>query len=281
MYSGQVTGWTGIIRVDGTSYTWLGAPTGTGGVADQTSFEYTSTRSSFILSVAGKVEMNVTFLSPLTPEDFKRQSLTMMYLDVSVQSLDGDSHKVELYSDISAGMYYMVPTHPCDLSADMSLEWVAGDHSQVAQWEYGTTGDIAYHKVWKQTQLAFTETNQQADWGYWYWSTENVRTLTYQSGADNTVRGQFINSGDLDNSNDTDYRAINDDYPVFGFAFDFGTLSASSRPSALFTIGLAQEQAIQFTGADGKVQVPSLWTSYFSDELAAVGSCSQNSNSAT
>jgi hypothetical protein len=41
----------------------------------QTSFEYTSTRSTFIMNVADKVSMNVTFLSPITPKDIRRQSV--------------------------------------------------------------------------------------------------------------------------------------------------------------------------------------------------------------
>jgi hypothetical protein len=41
--------------------------------------------------------------------------------------------------------------------------------------------------------------------------------MTYQSGADVTVRGNFLNMGDLPNTQDTNYRAINDNWPVFGF----------------------------------------------------------------
>ena len=102
--SGQVTGWTGIIRVDGTAYTWMGDPVNAGGAVSQTDFVYTSTRSVFTMNVGGKVEMNVTFLSPIYPDDEKRQSLVFTYLDVSVQSADGNAHTVELYSDISAGI---------------------------------------------------------------------------------------------------------------------------------------------------------------------------------
>lgn len=28
-------------------------------------------------------------------------------------------------------------------------------------------GGIAYHKVWRQQQLEFSETSDQANWGYW------------------------------------------------------------------------------------------------------------------
>jgi hypothetical protein len=70
----------------------------------QDSFEYTSQRSTFIQNVAGKVSLNVTFISPLTPTDLMRQSVIGTYLDVSVVSIDGATHSVQLYADTSAGM---------------------------------------------------------------------------------------------------------------------------------------------------------------------------------
>jgi hypothetical protein len=150
-------------------------------------------------------------------------------------------------------------------------EWVAGDHSSVAQWEYDVTSDnIAYHRVYRQTQLLFSETNDQADWGYWYWGTENTNSLTFQSGQDVVVRGAFENNGTLGNTQDTNYRPINQDWPVFGFSVDLG--SVTSSVSTLYTLGLAQEEAIQFDGATGVVPLTSLWTSYFSSETDAVSS---------
>jgi hypothetical protein len=98
-----------MIRVDGKSYQWMGDPAhGLSGAApvsavDQKAFVYTSTKSIFTMDVGGKVQMIITFLSPVTPDDYKRQSLPMSYLEVSVVSIDGQEHDVQLYSDISAG----------------------------------------------------------------------------------------------------------------------------------------------------------------------------------
>ncbi|KUJ24358.1 glutaminase GtaA [Mollisia scopiformis] len=248
-WAGQVTAWTGLIKVDNVTYTWMGDPTNDQTVT-QTAFSYTSTRSVFIMDVGGKVEMNITFLSPLTPDDQKRQSLIFSYMDVAVQSMDGAPHDVQLYVDISA-------------------EWVAGDHSSVAQWEYGSTSDdIAYHRVWRQTQLEFSQTNDQADWGYWYFATSKSESLSFQSGADVDVRGAFIANGKLANTNDADYRPINQDWPVFGFSVGLGSVTGSV--STLYTLGLTQENAIQFDGATGIVPLTSLWTSYFSSETDAL-----------
>lgn len=97
----QINGWCGLIRVDGTAYTWMGLPNSN--TVTQTAYEYTSTKSIFTMDVGGKVEMNITFMSPITPNDFKRQSLVFSYLNVEVSSLDGNNHDVQVYADISAG----------------------------------------------------------------------------------------------------------------------------------------------------------------------------------
>lgn len=88
---------------DGQIYTWMGASNLSDVSAEQTAFEYTSTRSIFTLSAGDAVEMKVTFLSPVTPDELLRSSLPYSYMDVAVKSLDGDSHDVQLYTDISAG----------------------------------------------------------------------------------------------------------------------------------------------------------------------------------
>ena len=93
--------------------------------------------------------------------------------------------------------------------------------------------------------------------------------MTYQSGSDSAVRTAFTANGVLANTKDTNFRAIDDHYPTFGFAVDLSSVGAA-EVSVLFTLGLTQETAIQFDGADGNVGLPSLWTSYHSTELDAL-----------
>lgn len=248
-WGGQVTGWAGMIRVDGSAYTWMGAPGPTS--VNQTSYEYTSTKSIFTMNVGDKVEMNITFLSPITPNDLKRQSLVFSYVDVDIESLDGQAHDVQLYADISA-------------------EWVSGDRTTTATWDYGVTdNDVAYHKVSRQTQLAFSEVSDQGEWGEWYWATDKSKGMTYQSGGAVDVRGAFSANGTLGDSQDTDYRGISTNWPVFAFAHDLGSVKSSA--GVLYSIGLAQTDAIQYEGnSSGTTILPSLWTSYFSTGLDAL-----------
>lgn len=148
-------------------------------------------------------------------------------------------------------------------------EWVSGDRNNFAQWEYGTSGQLSYHKVYRQTQLAFSEINDQTEYGNWWYATNSEKGYTFESGIDRDVRGQFMKYGSLANTIDIAYRAINDQWPVFAHAFDLKKVKREPV-SRIFTIGLTQEDAIQFDGANGVVSLPSLWTQYFSDEISAL-----------
>ncbi|KAH0138901.1 DUF1793-domain-containing protein, partial [Aureobasidium melanogenum] len=212
-WAGQVTGWTGLVKIDGgAAITWMGAPDGPA-LATQTNFEYTSTRSVFTFSVDGKVGMNVTFLSPVEPTGLKRQSIPASYMNVEVFSIDGAEHRVQLYSDVSA-------------------EWTSGDRSAVAQWDFGTikpaaskrdwttsystmqtvtvpvssitssnlsttaslpsasatatsiasANGITYHRFYRQDQQLFTENSDQASWGDWIYAC-NHDGMTYSNGG--------------------------------------------------------------------------------------------------
>lgn len=128
----------------------MGAPKDVPELVTQTAFEYTSTRSIFTMT-AGPVQMKITFLSNVTPDDLQRSSLPYSYMDVEVHSLDDGEHSVQIYSDISA-------------------EWVSGDRGAVAEWSNGDIGTdpaISYHKVFRQQQLEFAQVDDQAEWGNW------------------------------------------------------------------------------------------------------------------
>lgn len=79
----------------------MGDATVTASLVNQTAFSYTSTRSTFTFSINDIVGMTVEFLSPVLPNDSKRQSLPFSYMNVEVFSMDGHPHSVQLYTDVS------------------------------------------------------------------------------------------------------------------------------------------------------------------------------------
>lgn len=83
------------------------------------------------------------------------------------------------------------------------------------------------------------------------------------------MRKQFTDTGALDNSADSNYRAINDRWPVFGYSVDLGRVG-SSEVTSLFTMFLAQEESHQFNTGSGLRGVPSLWRGQYSDNAQAL-----------
>lgn len=150
------------------------------------------------------------------------------------------------------------------------LEWVSGNSNNIAQWEYGTASDdVVYHQIFRQTQEAWTEISDQTEFGNWYWATTSQSGYSYQNGEDSVVRAQFINSGSLANTQDTNFRAISNSWPVFAHAFDLGSVGSSSV-SRVFSIGLCQDEPIQYTTSSGVFPQTSLYLDYFDTQLDAV-----------
>ncbi|KAL0061610.1 hypothetical protein AAF712_011527 [Marasmius tenuissimus] len=108
----KIVGWAGFIRVDEDVYEWIGAtmevpgfefdlPAGKrSGTATFKNLIITPTRTVYVMS-AGAVQFNVTFLSPVEPEDLVLQSFPFGYVLVDVASNDGEAHRVQVFSDLS------------------------------------------------------------------------------------------------------------------------------------------------------------------------------------
>jgi Domain of unknown function (DUF5127) len=108
-----------------------------------------------------------------------------------------------------------------------------------------------------------------ANWGNVYYATHRASGLSIASGADTIVRNSFMENGKLDGIQDRNFRPVNMDWPVMGFAVDVGSVGVQPVLT-LFTIGLLQQQGVQFLGANGLTNLPALWTSYFPNEENAV-----------
>ncbi|OAA56899.1 glutaminase GtaA [Cordyceps fumosorosea ARSEF 2679] len=248
-----VQGWQGFIKVDGKTYNWMGNHPSPD-FADQTAQSYTSTKTEFVMNVGSKVELTVSFLSPVFPTDHMRQSIPFAYMNLEVKSIDGRPHSVQVYSDVSGGK--------------RCIEFASGDSSAVIQWEHQNTNGLHSHHFWRVNQDVFNEANDQASWGHWYWTTKDQRGVSYQIGQDTAVRSQFMNNGYLDGSIDTQFRAVHDRWPVFALSRDLGKVSGSV--TTLFTIGIAQDEGIQYHGVGDQKGLPSLWKDYFNNDTDLV-----------
>ena len=246
-WNGHTTAMCGIARIDGTPYLFAGAPSLPNGptltVMNQISLEVTATRSIFVLA-GGGVNLTVTFFSPVDPDDLKRQCVPFSYITIQAASSDGDSHAVEVYFDISG-------------------EWAHGDTSQNLSWSQTTTKSTVALLNTPTSPSALAEFNDQASWGTVTLASPAGSGLSWQVGQDIVVRAQFGNNGVLTGSVDPDQpRPIDDDWPVFAFSSDLGTIT-TSKPSASFqvVVGHVRAPAISFLGTD----LDAWWTTYWSD----------------
>ena len=245
-WNGHITAMCGIVRIDGTPYLFAGAPSLPSGptltVMNQTSLEVTATRSIYVLS-GGGVDLTVTFLSPVDPNNLQRQSVPLSYITMQAASTDGNSHSVEVYFDISG-------------------EWAHGDTTQDLSWSQTTTSSTVALLNTPTSPSVLAEFNDQASWDTVVLASPSSTTLSWQIGQDVVVRAQAASTGVLGNTVDANQpRPISDDWPVFAFCSDLGTIPPDG-PSAEFqvVIGHVRTPALSFLGTD----LNSWWTTCWS-----------------
>ncbi|WP_371477373.1 glutaminase domain-containing protein [Kitasatospora sp. NBC_00315] len=241
-WTGRTTAMAGLARIDGTPFIVMGNPQIPNrtlrGMA-QRSLEITATRSTYVLE-AGGVELTLTFLSPVEPGDPRRQSMPLSYLTVGARSTDGADHKVSVYFDISG-------------------EWAHAHDDTPIGWAQQQTGSVTSLAITPATPKVLQEVNDMAAWGSVVWSATNRTGMTWQTGPDKDVRAAAITTGALANSSDTRQpRAISDNWPVFAYNFDLGTVRRPIDPVVL-SVGHVREIAINYLGQ----QLPALWKTYW------------------
>jgi hypothetical protein len=242
---GSNRGFAGLVRVDGQVYAWAGQPEVSGTAVPamtQTSLQVTATRSVFTLQ-AGGVELIAEWLSPIEPGDLRRESAPFTLLTVSVRGIDGAGHDVQVYADITG-------------------EWASSDESATITWQASTTSRNRYWSVQLQTPAPLTENTQMAQWGNAVWGTPLTAGQTWQSGYAVDVRNQFATAGSLTDTSDPNFRAIDDDQPVFAFARDLDGVRSGGQ-TVSFVTGHVRTPLVSY-GTGGTPLIP-LWTSYWPD----------------
>jgi Domain of unknown function (DUF5127)/Domain of unknown function (DUF4965)/Domain of unknown function (DUF1793)/Concanavalin A-like lectin/glucanases superfamily/Domain of unknown function (DUF4964) len=244
-WNGNVKAITGIARIDGVAYTFFGAPANTGAPMQQTQLEVTPTESRYVFS-GGGITVYVTFLSPVEATDLRRLSMPFSYIFAQAQTNDGNAHNVSLYFDISG-------------------EWAHGTDTALITWGKQQVthggGTLTVHTVTPSAPQALTETNDYPSWGTVIWATNQQQGVTFQSGADQTVRGLAVTQGQLNNTIDTNKpRAINDHWPVFAFNFALGNIGGQPTAPIELALGHVRSPAVSYLGRN----IPSLWKSYWS-----------------
>ena len=255
-WQGSSTGMVGLARIDGEAWLFMGdgrlvqpIPDGNHGkqgtVEDfpramrQTALRVTATRSCFTLQ-GGGVELSVEFLSPVEPGDSRRQSIPMSYVRVSARSIDGASHAVQVYTEITG-------------------DWASGD---AAQEVVVARGDSPAARTWTLALARpqpLAEQHEFAAWGQVLWSTPARDGVSMQAGDRLKLRARFVGHGSLDGSNAVARSTIKA-LPALALVVDLGRCGAAAK-DADFVVGQVREQCINYLGRP----LRALWTKHFGD----------------
>ncbi|KAH9024050.1 hypothetical protein EDB85DRAFT_2119040 [Lactarius pseudohatsudake] len=245
-----------LVRVDNITYLLLGYADTVNTTVNLTDTVISPTQTTLIAK-AGPMQVNLTFLNPIEPGNWVKQSIPFSYLSLTAITLDGEAHAVQVHSHLSA-------------------EWMSANRNQVIVWNTTTTSDVVYHSVTLQNPAVFNEIATQPEWGTLHYAMKSLvygGEITYKIAEDSVVLQTFKFEGVLDNQTETDFRPINDRLPVFGISRDIGTIRTTQDP-IVWSIGFITEPAVQYIDETGVPQNRSLFyktvTRYHNDMFLIV-----------
>ncbi|KAJ7073128.1 hypothetical protein C8F01DRAFT_269171 [Mycena amicta] len=230
----HIEAWAGYIRIDGVAYRWLGA-TAEGEPSTWLNTSITPTRT-IISFKAGPLELNVTFLSPIEPDDLVRQSFPFSYVYLEGTASDGKAHDVQIYADIGA-------------------QWVSNGLRTAINWGKYQTLNTAYLQV-QSSSPSSTFEDVAEDSIAFHAVALNQPGLQSIIGSAQSLRAQVSSNvtttkltltSDLFGSSGQ-VQDPDNKFPVLAHLVDFGSISAF--PSNVFwAVGLKRDPVVTFQGA--------------------------------
>ncbi|KDN52653.1 DUF1793-domain-containing protein [Tilletiaria anomala UBC 951] len=231
-------GWTGYIRINGKTYQWMGDGFGTlvpdGPNAQQLSMEYTATRSTFAFKAAG-VKFTVTFMTPITPNDYLRQSLPLSYMHFELDPKTAKGKDIQMYTDIDerfvTGHDYDYENYPYNM-------------------QFINTNGTSMYLIQRNNPQVYTEYRQRAEWGSVAYAVKNTPGLSSRNNNNVVAQSEFLQKGNL----------TFDHGPVGGpdnsFAFSVNFSAPGAKNDLVFAIGHLRTPYVNYIkpvpGAPGK-----------------------------
>jgi hypothetical protein len=210
------THWTGtahpmsaLVRVDGRAARIMGHLPADVPPLPQRSVTVLPLRTIYVFEGLG-VEVTLTFLSPMLPNDLELVSRPASYVTFQVRATDGRPHEVAVYYDASAHIAVNSPNQP-------------------VTWDASREGGLQHMRVASSAQpvLAKDGDNLRIDWGSLYVAVPKASGITTRIGRDIEVQRSFVTTGELPAADTTDApRPVDDRTPVLAVAFSLGRISA-------------------------------------------------------
>ena len=174
---------TGLVRIDGANYRFMGArPRRDVPALPQSSMSVTPTHTIYTFA-GGGIKLVVTFFTPALPEDIDLMSRPVTYLSWDVTATDGSRHEVLIYFD-------------CDPVVAVD------DASQQVVWSRAEAGPLTVLSVGSRDQRVLDRSgdNLRIDWGYFHLAVPKNEQPLLANAADALTT--FVSSGKLPASDD-------------------------------------------------------------------------------
>ncbi|MEC0127696.1 glutaminase family protein [Paenibacillus pabuli] len=154
------------------------------------------------------IELNVQFTTPLLLDDLDLLSRPVTYLNFQVKSIDGASHQVKIYVDVTGEW--------CVNTTDQHVTWER--HVIEEQWNAMSMGTV------DQPVLKLAGDDTRIDWGYMILAvpqSSHIQTAIHSV----TGREQYVRSRQLPTEDDQHQpRAVSDNMPVMAAEIDLGAV---------------------------------------------------------
>lgn len=179
---------TGLLRVDGTTYRWMGVrpkqyfAMDTLPAMQQDSVEVKPLHTRYVFSAAG-IKLNVTFFTPLLPDDLDVMSRPVTYLSWAASATDGKKHEVELLFDVDPQI-------------------AVNDTAQPVTWGRTRSNDLTLLNIGTRDQPVLGRSGDRIriDWGYFHLGVPNSAGATTALAWNSMA--QFAKDGNLPTEDD-------------------------------------------------------------------------------
>lgn len=227
----------------GSSYVDFGIYKNTG---VKKSFEQTAIQKSvnvmptqtFYNFECGPVKLDIIFTSPLLMNDLELLSRPINYITWQVKSLDTKKHDVQIYFEASP-------------------EWAVNTINQPVTAERLSTNEFIYIKTGtvEQPVLARKGDDVRIDWGYFYLTGKNDKSVTMSVGDPEILKTEFSLKGKLSNSfNNSIVHKLYLKMPALSYSRQLGRIGNKVATGHIM-VGYDDILSIQYFGSN----LPAYW----------------------
>jgi hypothetical protein len=200
---------TGLVRIDGKTFRWMGAAPQSIPVIKQTSLEITPTRTIYHFEQEG-VRLEVSFLSPLLPSDLDVLSRPISYVTMTGSAFDGAQHKLQFLFEVSS-----------DLALDTYTEDVVWSRSRLSSMT------VLRSSNFKQPVLEKSGDDLRIDWGFALLAVPDQPGAAASTQSADVVQSAFTTGKPLP-SDEVDMPRRGDRAAVLAAAFDLAEVGTTA-----------------------------------------------------